>query len=292
MEALDSIDDCGKLYLCQLATLEKAKLNGEEQQLIEALQPKKLKVESASSPFQMAVQLGLQFKSRAKCQTRYARCVLFEIENWETFWRVVHHCAKVSRADVKNLHWSVLLHKGKLQFSHLCSTPSWLLSIWAPHSMQQGLVFAWWPKAAGSSSSTVSVALIDLVAMRTLPIMGLFSTRKGQQISCKKINNCKLKRLYHSVGKSLKKSHYLWNEKFEFSHLLLTRKFRLLMRHFCWDTLYFRPVIVFFLGISWVCVSWDILHLSSTFGFSVKMKLPDSCLCQFLSFLGEPLNGH
>ena len=81
MEALDSIDDCGKLYLCQLATLEKAKLNGEEQQLIEALQPKKLKVESASSPFQMAIQLGLQFKSRAKCQTRYARCVLFEIEN-------------------------------------------------------------------------------------------------------------------------------------------------------------------------------------------------------------------
>ena len=81
MEALDSIDDCGKLYLCQLATLEKAKLNGEEQQLIEALHPKKLKVESASSPFQMAVQLGLQFKSRAKCQTRYARCVLFEIEN-------------------------------------------------------------------------------------------------------------------------------------------------------------------------------------------------------------------
>ena len=43
------------------------------------------------------------------------------------------------------------------------------------------------PKAAGSSSNTVSVALIDLVAMRTLPIMGLFSTRKGQQISCKKL---------------------------------------------------------------------------------------------------------
>ena len=76
MEALDSIDDCGKLYLCQLATLEKAKLNQEEQQLIEALHSEKLKVESASSSFQIAAQLGLEFKSQTKCNTRYARCLL------------------------------------------------------------------------------------------------------------------------------------------------------------------------------------------------------------------------
>ena len=78
MEALDSIDDCGKLYLCQLAAaMEKAELSQEERKLIEALhQDGQLKAESARSAFQMAVQLGLQYKSQSKCNTRYARCLL------------------------------------------------------------------------------------------------------------------------------------------------------------------------------------------------------------------------
>ena len=78
MEALDSIDDCGKLYLCQLAAaMEKAELSQEERKLIEALhQDGQVKVESAESAFQMAVQLGLQYKSQSKCNTRYARCLL------------------------------------------------------------------------------------------------------------------------------------------------------------------------------------------------------------------------
>ena len=78
MEALDSIDDCGKLYLCQLAATEKAGWSQEERKLIEALhQDGQVKVESAESAFQMAVQLGLQYKSQSKCNTRYARCLLW-----------------------------------------------------------------------------------------------------------------------------------------------------------------------------------------------------------------------
>ena len=78
MEALDAVDDCGKLFLCQLATENAEKMSKNEQELIKALKAPeaKFRIESAVAPFQAALELGFKYKSKAKCNTRYARCLL------------------------------------------------------------------------------------------------------------------------------------------------------------------------------------------------------------------------
>ena len=78
MEDLDAVDDCGKLFLCQLATDSNEKMSRSERDLIKALKAPeaKFRIESAVAPFQAALELGLKYKSKAKCNTRYARCLL------------------------------------------------------------------------------------------------------------------------------------------------------------------------------------------------------------------------
>ena len=79
MEILDAANDCGKLYLCQIAATKKEDLIGDhEKELLKALKAPKgqLRFDSASATFEAAIELGSRGKSSELCNKRYFKCVV------------------------------------------------------------------------------------------------------------------------------------------------------------------------------------------------------------------------
>lgn len=77
LEWMDSGKDCAKLYLCQLAAME-----DELDDLVTRLRAPggQIRLESASAPFEAAIELGLRHKNDAKvCNLRYAKCQVEQI---------------------------------------------------------------------------------------------------------------------------------------------------------------------------------------------------------------------
>ena len=77
VELLDSNNDCGKLYMCHLATLSEDQLNAKENELIKALKAPKgqIRFESSSAAFESAIELGSRSKNVEVCKKRYFKCV-------------------------------------------------------------------------------------------------------------------------------------------------------------------------------------------------------------------------
>ena len=78
LEMVDSKNDCGKLYLCQLATLSSREISSAEKGLILALRAPngRIRYESASAPFEAALELGFLQRTMGKCRDRYSRCTI------------------------------------------------------------------------------------------------------------------------------------------------------------------------------------------------------------------------
>ncbi len=78
LKEADSVDDCGKLYLCHLASFEvETKMNEVERDLFLALKPPQgaIRLDSVSSVFEAAIELGVNYKNKTKCSQRYSNCV-------------------------------------------------------------------------------------------------------------------------------------------------------------------------------------------------------------------------
>ena len=76
IEVLDSEFDCGKLYVCELATRQKQDLKPEEMVLLTLLEDHDgcIALASAKGPFDMAAKLGDLTKDVNSCRSRYDRC--------------------------------------------------------------------------------------------------------------------------------------------------------------------------------------------------------------------------